>query len=244
MPVLVVKPRLERFRELIGSMLIATAVAAVACVVSVLIMVYNDKAPVETEQCAWLFVVGLAGAWIVLVAGKLWEGREGEQLLRRFVLMVAGLGLGLAAFGVADAFHVRLQPEAAPTFTIGPPPAYGHAAAGASSPVFRPTLRIGPPLSADFYRDGHPQLMAYMAVFATLLILVRWWRQADPLRPSRLSVIWVAVPVVAAYLASAFWQFPQPWLMMVAGCMSVAVQLASPWVPTYARLRPQRKKVV
>ena len=32
--------------------------------------------------------------------------------------------------------------------------------------------------------------------------------------------------------------------MMVAACMSVSVQLSSPWVPTYARLRPQRKKVV
>ena len=32
--------------------------------------------------------------------------------------------------------------------------------------------------------------------------------------------------------------------MMVAACMSVAVQLASPWVPMYARLRPQRKKMV
>jgi hypothetical protein len=39
-------------------------------------------------------------------------------------------------------------------------------------------------------------------------------------------------------------QFPEPWLMMVAGCMSVSVQLASPWVPTHARLRPQRKKVI
>ena len=86
--------------------------------------------------------------------------------------------------------------------------------------------------------------MAYMAAFATLLGLLRWWLDADPMRASRLSLWSLLVTVVIAHIVAWAWQFPEPWLMMVAACMSVAVQLSSPWVPIYARLRPQRKKVI
>ena len=50
--------------------------------------------------------------------------------------------------------------------------------------------------------------------------------------------------MVVAYIIASACRFPQPWLPMVAACMSVSVQLSSPWVPIFARLRPQRKKVV
>ena len=38
-------------------------------------------------------------------------------------------------------------------------------------------------------------------------------------------------------LVAAAWKFPQPWLPMVAGAISVSVQLASPWVPPRERFR-------
>jgi hypothetical protein len=218
-PVFPLKPRLVRLRELIGSLLVAAAVTAAMCVVMVLIMAYNNKSAAQPEQCAWLFLVSLAGAWIVLIAGKCWEGSEGEPMLRRFILMTLGLGLGLVASGAADAFLVHLLPDAGLT------------------------MRTSLKLPAEFYRDGRPQAMAYMAAFATLLALVRWWRQSDPLRAARLSLVSLIVTVIGAHLVAVGWQFPEPWLMMVAGCMSISVQLASPWVPTYARLKPQRKRV-
>jgi hypothetical protein len=221
MPAYIVKPPLVRLRELVGSMLAAAAVAAMVCVVAVLIMAYNNNSPVQPEQCAWLFVVGLAGTWVVLVAGKQWEGAEGEAMLRRFLLMAIGLGLGLLAYGLAGHFRVHLQPDDALAMSTG--------------------LKLPP----DFYRDGQPQPMAYMAVFATLLsVPLRWWRQSDPLRATRISLVWVVMTVVVAHIVAIAWQFPEPWLMMVAGCMSVSVQLASPWVPTYARLKPQRKRMI
>jgi hypothetical protein len=34
--------------------------------------------------------------------------------------------------------------------------------------------------------------------------------------------------VFVAWLVNLFWAFPQPWGLMVAGIMSIAVQLASP----------------
>jgi heme A synthase len=145
-------------------------------------------------------------------------------MLRRFLLMTLGLGLGLAAGAAADAFHAGLPTDA--EFARHTP------------------LPSGLRLAGDFYHDGQPLVMAYMASFAALLALVRWWRQTDPLRSARLSLVSLIVTVIAAGIVGSILQFPEPWLMMVAGCMSVAVQLASPWVPTYARLRPQRKKVI
>ena len=36
---------------------------------------------------------------------------------------------------------------------------------------------------------------------------------------------------------AAVWDFPQPWLPMIAGTMAVSVQLASPWI--HPRNRPR-----
>jgi uncharacterized membrane protein len=216
----VVKPHLVWLRELIGSLLISSAVVAATCVVMVLIMAHNNnKSTVQPAQCAWLFLTSLAGTWTVLVAGKFWEAREGEPMLRRFILMTLGLGLGLVAASVAEMFIVRLT-------------------------VSDDLMKLHFDLPANFYDHGRPLRMAYMAAFATLLALVRWWRQSDPLRATRLSLVSIVVSVIAGHIVALAWQFPEPWLMMTAGCMSVAVQLASPWVPTYARLKPQRKRVI
>jgi hypothetical protein len=213
-----------RFRELVGSLLVSAAVTAAVCVVSVLIAAQSSKIDVQPGRCAWLFLVSLSGSWIVLIAGKFWEGKEGEALLRRFLLMTLGLGLGLAACATADAFHASLPADEA---------------------LARHTpLPSGLRLADNFYVDGQPLVMAYMAAFAALFALVRWWRQSDPMRSTRLNLGWLVVSVIAAHIVASILQFPEPWLMMVAGCMSVAVQLSSPWVPSHARLRPQRKKVI
>ena len=41
--------------------------------------------------------------------------------------------------------------------------------------------------------------MAYMAAFATLLAVLRWWLDADPLRSTRLSLWSLVVTVVFAH---------------------------------------------
>jgi hypothetical protein len=211
LPAFVVKPPAVRAAELIGSLLVSAAVTAAMCVVMRLIEGYRGTL-LEIEQCAWLYLVSLAGTWLVLIAAKFWEGSPGERMLRHFILMILGFGQGLAAFGLAELFMLRL-PSKHNTDTA-------------------------------FYHDGRPTAMAYMAAFATLLAVLRWWVNADPLRNVRLGLWSVAAAVAFAYFVELLWQFPEPWLMMVAACMSVSVQLSSPWVPTHARLRPQRKRVV
>jgi len=84
--------------------------------------------------------------------------------------------------------------------------------------------------------------MAYMACFGTLFLLMRWWRQADPLRVSRLSIWPLVVSTAMAGVVAAAWHFPQPWLPMVAVCVAVSVQLASPWVHPSKRARPRKSR--
>lgn len=219
-PTFDIKPLAVRVTDLIGSLLVAAAVTAAMCVVMLLILGYRGV-PLQIEQCAWLYLVSLAGAWFVLTATKYWEGSRGERMLRHFIFMTIGLGLGLVAFGVAEVLLVRLPID--------------HDLTNRAATHWVPSA---------FYQDGRPMAMAYMAAFATLLAVLRWWLDADPLRSTRLSLWSLLVTVVFAYIIATAWQFPKPWLMMVAGCISVSVQLSSPWVPTYARLRPQRKTTV
>ena len=74
-------------------------------------------------------------------------------------------------------------------------------------------------------------------LFGTLFFLVRWWLQTDPLRPTRVSLWALACTIVAAGIVAEAWHFPQPWLPMFAGTVSVAVQLASPWIAHRERFR-------
>ena len=215
-PALALKPPRERLADLIGSLLGSTLVAAAMCVVVMLIESFGTNAASipRPEQFAWLFAVGVIGAWAVLIPSKLWEGVRGEAMIRRFLLMVIGMAVGAAAFGMSE------------LLVVGLPPTAGYPA----------PLDYGIPPS--FYgQNGRPLLLAHVACFGTLFLLVRWWLQADPWRSARLSLWKLILSVSAAGVVAWAWQFPQPWLPMVAATISVSVQLASPWTPASQRWR-------
>jgi eukaryotic-like serine/threonine-protein kinase len=152
---------------------------------------------------------------------KFWEGSQGDPMLRRFILMVIGFGVGVFAFLVAGTLNVPLTPQ-----INSPGPHY----------QLPPTFYAG---------DGRPMLMAFLAVFGTMFLIIRWWRLADPLRSTRMSLWAMAVTVLFAWLAGLLWMFPMPWLLMVACTMSVAIQLASPWVhPRVRRARAAQRREV
>jgi hypothetical protein len=212
-PALVVKPARERAAELFGSLLIAALATAAMTVVMVLIASYNGL-DIRPERSAWLFLLSLTGAYAVLLPAKLWEGTRGEAILRRFAMMAIGLGLGALGFVLAEALFVSLPPKAG----FPEPSQYQ--------------------LPHTFYAgDGTPLAMAFLACFGTLFLLLRWWRQADPLRGSRLSLWSIIVSVAVAAVVASVWHFPQPWLPMVAGIISVAVQLSSPWADSRSARR-------
>jgi hypothetical protein len=204
-PALVLKPPRERVADLLGSLLGSALVAAIASGVATLLEGYWANVQIQPEQFFWLWLVGIIGSWAVLLPSKLWEGRRGDPILRRFVMMVIGMGVGLAACGIDDTLMVKLRP----------------ARAFAAMPGYN-----APPGFFDF--AGQPLLMVYVACFGTLFLVMRWWRQADPLRRKRLKLSTLFVTVVVAMIVAQAWQFPQPWLPMAAATISVAVQVAGP----------------
>ena len=198
------KPPRERLAESLGSLLIA----ALASMVISLVMVLLRGQPPQTEQYAWLALVSTLGAWGILIPASFWERDRGEPAMRRFVMLVAGLGLGALAWAVHAGLRVDLP------FEI----------------VIRPVDDTHIPKS--FYgSDGAPLLNAFLAYFGFLFLLVRWWRAADPARQARLSLWATMSAMFVAWLLNFVWPFPQPWGFMVTATVSIAVQLASPWNP-------------
>jgi Protein kinase domain len=202
----------ERLADLAGSMLLA---AVIGGVMSVVVVLLRGDTSIEREQYAWLTLVSILGSWAVLVPAKLWEGKAGDQTLRRVTMLIVGLGVGAAAYGTAQALQV----------TFGDSPEL-HAEATS--------------IAGKFYDvKGSPLVFAYLAYFAALFAGVRWWRQADPLRATRLSVWSTGTCVFVAWLVDCFWRFPQPWGLMVAAIISISVQLVSPFGIAQDSVKPQ-----
>jgi len=209
-PAMVVKPLRQKLAELCGSLV----VSALASLVMTLVMFLLRGEQAAPEQFAWVALVSIAGAWGVLVPAKFWEGTDGEPALRRFAMLIVGLLVGAAAWQTQQFFTVSLPHEFAsgPAFWTGASPG-SMSASAASLP-----------------------LMAYLTYFGFLFLLVRWWRLADPLRSTRLSLWTTAVCVTCAMALYMFWPFPQqwqffpqPWGFLVTAVIAIAVQLASPW---------------
>ena len=205
---LVVKSPRERLADLAGSMILAAAVAAV---MSLVVTLLSGDASIKREQYAWLTLVSALGSWCVLVPAKIWEGTPGDQTLRRLTMLVAGLAVGAAAFGAAEALKVE----------FGDSPDLHMEKTGLVSQFYDP--------------KGTPLVFAYLAYFGALFAGVRWWKQADPLRRTRLSVWSTGVCVLGGWLVDCIWRFPQPWGLMVAAIISVSVQLVSPYVAQHDR---------
>ncbi|GAB6167093.1 serine/threonine-protein kinase [Thermostilla marina] len=209
--VLPLRPLREQLADWLGALVGSAAVSAVMCLVLSLIVGFRSQM-FDIRQIVWLWTIGTLGAWMVLTFGAFWNEREGDNVVRRFVMMVVGMVLGVVAFAAATYMGVDLFYD--PRF---------------STPQ---TWQ----LSSDFYRDGVPQLWAYVAVFGSLFLFVRWWRLADQRRRVRLSLLAVGICAGMAWPAAALWMFPLQWLLMVAVTMSVAVQTAAPMMTAKERL--------
>ncbi len=211
---LVLGPPRERLTQWVGS-LVGGSLATLAMGLVMLVLNGFRDAAAEPElwsvnwwsRYAWLVSVSLSCVWAVLTVSKFWEGRTGDAMRRRFIFMVVGLGLGFVAFGATSYFGLELNHD----------------------PRFMQILRVRPHHGLS-PAEGWAGTKYYLAAFATLFFIVRWWRLADPARHTRMSLWAIIVCVFIGALVADLWGFPQPWLPMVACAVSVAVQLASPWV--------------
>jgi hypothetical protein len=199
-----------RLADLIGSMLLAAIVVLVVSLVAVLYRVSAPNgSPVEVNQYAWLALSAIVGAWSIMIPAKIWEYRPADAALRRFVMLVLGLGVGFAAYALYAWLLVQLPYDFHDQLARG---------------VISARLRHG------FYGpDGAPLVFAFLAYFGLLWLVPRWWRQAYLRRSTRLSIWSVVVTLFWAALVNCISPFPQPWGLMFAATVSIAVQLASPW---------------
>ncbi len=199
-----------RLADLIGSMLLSAIVVLVVSLVAVLYRVSAlSGSPVEVNQYAWLALSAIAGAWSIMIPAKIWEYRPADAALRRFVMLVLGLGVGFAAYGLYTWLLVQLPYDFHDQLAHG---------------IIAARLRHG------FYGpDGAPLVFAFLAYFGLLWLVPRWWRQAYLRRSTRLSIWSVVVTLFWAALVNCISPFPQPWGLMFAATVSIAVQLASPW---------------
>jgi hypothetical protein len=199
-----------------GSMLVTAVVAAVASGIGPMLLAGQP----DSERAAmylWLMIVGTLGSWAVLVPAKFVEGKLEDQVPMRITLLGLGALVGAAAWALGNALLLK-------------PASFGQPMDAHQGLISQEWLSLPGTVAG-----GNPSLLVYTTYFAFLFLLPRWWRQAEFTRDSRFSVWWLTVSMFWAWVIHLFWWFPQPTGMMVAGVMTAATQLASPWMPPSRR---------
>ena len=207
------RPSADRATELVGSLL----VGAFACIVLNLLGLALSGGVLNSSvhawaNYAWLTLNSVLATWLLLSCGKLWEQDEGEAgdgWLRRLVLVGLGLLVGAIAFYSAGSFSLDLTNLALVDFQA------------------RQTER--------FVFHGIPIFPAYLIFFAGMFGILRWWRQMDPVRKTRLSILSVSICLIWATIFSHLLNVPLTGNCILAVVISVSVQLAAPWLHPASR---------
>ena len=176
--------------------------------------------------------MALLGSWTVLFLGKRWESREEDKAIFRFKQLTAGLVLGAIAYSLSNYLMVPWDAVSGPDSFI-----YRAAQEADISIVFEDKFNNNARHWNGFYdKAGAPLLPAFVSYFALLMGGLRWWRQADSVRKTRFSYGSVLLAVLVAALIQIIIPFPQPWGMIIAGCMAVSIQLGTRWIDSRERL--------
>ena len=193
-----------KFMEFSGALLMAAFVSAVICIPMLIVGSHGLDRSLQSigQTYAWMTLTSIIGSWGVLSTSKLWEGIEGDQAIRRFVMLVVGIVTGGAAFGLSKLLLLD------PTYVLQ------------GSPVNFP--------ESMYNNIGQPALLAYLGYFGGLMVCLRWWRQADPMRTTRMG-IWATITCVVWSIVLHM-MLPLPRGFMIAATMSIAIQMSSPWL--------------
>lgn len=194
-----------RVAELSTSWLAATGtVTAMTVGAGVIGLPRGDVNAMALAPYGWMAVVVLLGSLGILGMGKLWERDEGEALPRRLVLAGVGAGVGLAAYAMNNFLYLPLE-------------------------ISTRDIAVSR-LPQALYDGNQLRASGMMAHFAFLFAAIRWWKPVDPLRTKRLALWNVAVVCVIAWVIQQFLPIPQPYGLLTAGGMAIAVQMAAPWI--------------
>lgn len=195
----------RRLTELSGSL--ATAGLTTAALTGVLAYVTRFF---DSTALIGQFAAGtLIGSWSLLILGKLREGLPRERYIDRMLLAVVGVLVGAALFQLDGWLLIDL-------------PADGWSQ--------KQSLLA---MTSTSLSDNPRRLLAesYVAFFATLFALRRWWWQTDSYRPQRFRVLSVCMTAIVGAIAARLWGFPVLWGTVWAASLSSVVQLAAVWTP-------------
>ena len=197
----------RRLTELSGSL--ATAGLATAVVTAVLANVEHFFG--STALIGHFATGTLIGSWSLLILGKLREGLPRERYIDRMLLAGVGMVVGVALFQLDEWLLIDLLAD-------------GSAA--------QQSL-----LSMTSVPSNSHRLLAesYIAFFATLFGLRRWWWQTDSFRPQRFRVLSVCLTALIGTGAALTWGFPILWGTVWAASLSSVVQLSAVWMPRELR---------
>jgi MFS family permease len=176
-----------------------------------------------TATGVWLAAVATLGSWGALVTGSLGDFLREEQPPRRTMNLLAGMTLGVAAFGLAAALGSSL-------------PWYADWNLDRGDVVVKEVFGYDPYEGASFdSRQVAPPLAASVIYFGVMFFVTRWWRSTDYLRRSRVSLFPVLLAGLGAWAPTLVCWYPQPLGVVAGGLMALALQVASPWCPPSRR---------
>ena len=212
-----------KWSELTGSWLGSTVVIAVfTTLVAIFQIGSGTTGQPYIVGLVWSAVMAFVCSWAAIGLGKRWQSTEGDSAVRSFIQLTIGLAIGGVAYALSTFLMVPWSTIAAENF--------------GDLPVQR--------WRGFFASDGTPLLPAYLAYFPMLMGLVQWWKQADPLRRARFSLVSVLWSVLVAGLVQLVVPFPQPWGALIFAGTSIAVQLSTPWHNADERLELTHERIV
>ncbi len=216
------RPLRDRTTELVGSMIVAAVISSLLAVLGVAVVGDNFS----LDLYLWMAIVATLGSWAVVIPYKLAEGRVEDQAPLRFGMLITGALVGIVACGVGQQLDLNLPVS----------PGVGIVPWGTLSSEILQVSTYDGPLSQE-YRSGAVSLSlpTTTAYFAFLFVILRWWRQAEYARIARVSFWSIVACMIAAFLMTFVWWFPQPLGAVLAGMIAFATQLSSPWMPPSKR---------
>lgn len=196
----------QRASQLTGSMTVAALAAAVITGLLVPLGFVKDA------PGAMLFgATATLASWAVMAVAKFTEGTGTDTMARRLYQAAAGLIVGASAYGLDQFLLADFTHE------------------GSSGQYYGIVTEVGDLRFAG--ADNEPALAAYLAFFAALFALRRWWWQADAYRGKRLKISSALLTALLGYVLTAVIYFPHAWGVVWAVVISCVVQLAAAWTP-------------
>ena len=206
----------DRLAEVTGSMLTAAVVASVLAVLGSFLV----TSALDMTMIVWLAIVATLGSWAVMLPAKLAEGKVEDQAPMRFIGLVLGAAVGLAAWGLADVLMLSLP--LSNDLTFHPNDTFSYNALGLRDTTTYEGWKMGSVTAM--------KASSFVAYFAFLFVLLKWWRSAEFTRSKRVGLWLLAWYCGVAWVLHIFWWFPQPLGMLLVAMIAFSVQLASPWL--------------